>query len=278
MIVNLKEILNLAEGGQYAIGAYNTPNLESLMAVLGAAEERNVPVIIMHAQVHEEIVPIEAVGPVMVSAACKSSVPVCVHLDHGEDLDYIRKGLELGFTSVMFDGSRLSYEENVQNTLKAKWMARQYGAGIEAEIGVVGGREAGLGENAEDLYTDPTIAKKFVEDTEIDALACSFGTAHGFYQSAPKLDFERISQIRKLTSLPLVMHGGSGVLPEDYVKSIACGVRKINYYSYMSRAGVEGAKKFFQSDNPAYYHDLALAAKISMTENILESMKVFYQR
>ena len=242
------------------------------------AEQNNVPVVIMHAQVHEEIMPLDVIGPIMVNMAGKSSVPICVHCDHGVSLDYLRRALDLGFTSIMYDGSALDYDENVKNTRKAVWMARQYSASVEAEIGVVGGYETESSEYGAAIaseYTDPELARSFVSDTGIHALACSFGTVHGFYLREPKLDFERIRQIKELTNLPLVMHGGSGVSREDYLKSIECGIRKINYYSYLSHAGVTSARKII--GEAKYYHDVAQAAKNGMAEDVNKSMQVFYK-
>lgn len=279
MLATLKEVMEMADKGGYAIGAFNTPNLECLLAVIHNAEEMNVPVIISHAQLHEEIAPLEDIGPIMVYAAKEAKVPVCVHLDHGEDLDYLQRSLELGFTSIMYDGSLLSYEENVANTQKAVTMAAKFGADVEAEIGVMGGREAGASDSApkaEDMYTDPDVAEKFVKETGIDALAASFGTAHGLYKAKPKLDFERIENIRAKIGIPLVMHGGSGVSPEDYRIAISKGVRKINYYSYMSNAGVKASKELLAAQDVTYFHDIALAAQKAMKEDVLKAMKVFY--
>lgn len=281
MIVNLKEILKIAEDRDCAIGSFNTPNLECLMAALQVAEKLNAPIIINHAEIHEPIMALDIIGPIMVAAAKKASVPVCVHLDHGEHLDYLKRSLEIGFTSIMYDGSILSYEDNVANTIKAVEMAKAYGASVEAEIGVMSGREAGSEGSSvkqEDMYTEPDIAKKFVEETGIDALAASFGTAHGIYKSKPKLDFERIEKIKELINVPLVMHGGSGVSPEDYVMAISKGIRKINYYSYMARAGVIGVKKALESKEIVFFHDLACAAVDAMAADIEKAVKVFYVR
>lgn len=281
MLASLKEVMEMANQGGYAIGAFNTPNLECLLAVIHNAEEMNVPVIISHAQLHEEIAPLDDIGPLMVYAAKNAKVKVCVHLDHGEDLDYLKRALDIGFTSVMYDGSLYSYEENVENTKKAVVLAAEYNADVEAEIGVMGGREAGASDNgvkAEDLYTDPDVAAKFVAETGIDALAASFGTAHGLYKAAPKLDFDRIEQICAKTGIPLVMHGGSGVSPEDYRKAIAKGVRKINYYSYMSNSGVKAAKELLGSQDVTYYHDIAMAAQKAMKADVLKAMNVFYAK
>jgi len=279
MLASLKEVMEMADKGGYAIGAFNTPNLECLLAVIHNAEEMNVPVIISHAQLHEEIAPLSDIGPIMVYAAKEAKVPVCVHLDHGEDLDYLEKALELGFTSVMYDGSLLSYEENVANTQKAVALAAKYGADVEAEIGVMGGREAGASDSApkaEDMYTDPDVAERFVKETGIDALAASFGTSHGIYKAKPKLDFERIEKIRSKVGIPLVMHGGSGVSPEDYRVAISKGVRKINYYSYMANAGVKASKELLDTQEVTYFHEIAMAAQKAMKADVLKAMNVFY--
>lgn len=281
MLATLNEVLKMAEENNYAVGAFNTPNFECLLAVVRNAEEMNVPVIISHAQLHEEVSPLKDIGPVMVYMAKEAKVPVCVHLDHGETLGYLQEALDMGFTSVMYDGSLLSYEENVENTKKAVSMAAKAGAGVEAEIGVLGGREAGaapVGQKAEDRYTDPEIAQRFVEDTGIDALACSFGTAHGIYKAKPKLDFERIGRIKSLVGIPLVMHGGSGVSPEDYRKAIGKGIRKINYYSYMSNAGTKAVKNLLDTQEVTFFHDLAYAAVQAMKEDIRKAMDVFYNK
>ena len=191
MLVTLKEILKIAEAKKCAIGSFNTPNLASLKAVISAAEERNEPVIIMHAQVHEEmgLCKMDEIAPIMLFMADRAKVPVCVHLDHGTDLDYIKRGLELGFTSVMFDGAELETDMNFAYTDIAVALAYETGASVEAEIGSMGARESGAsGGNDESIYTDPDMAKKFSEETGIDALACAFGTAHGLYLKEPKLD------------------------------------------------------------------------------------------
>lgn len=271
MLVTLKEILKTAEENKCAIGSFNTPNMTSAEAVIAAAEELQRPVILMHAQVHEEmgLCKMEDITPVMLHFAKKASVPVCVHLDHGTDLDYIKKGITLGFTSVMYDGSCLSAEENTENTRIAVKEALKYGASVEAEIGSMGSREGG--EAAASVYTEPDAAVKFVNDTGIDALACAFGTAHGFYKAEPKLDFERLSKIHSLVSVPIVMHGGSGVSKRDYREVIKRGVRKVNYYTYMAAAGGEAVsgKSYKQ------FHDALLDGKAAMKENVKKAIRVF---
>ena len=271
MLVTLKEILKTAEENKCAIGSFNTPNMTSAEAVIAAAEELQRPVILMHAQVHEEmgLCKMEGITPVMLHFAKKASVPVCVHLDHGTDLDYIKKGLTLGFTSVMYDGSCLSAEENTENTRIAVKEALKYGASVEAEIGSMGSREGG--EAAASVYTEPDAAVKFVNDTGIDALACAFGTVHGFYKAEPKLDFGRLSKIHSLVSVPIVMHGGSGVSERDYREVIKRGVRKVNYYTYMAASGGEAVsgKSYKQ------FHDALLDGKAAMKENVKKAIRVF---
>ena len=275
MLVNLNEILALAEEKKCAVGAFNTPNLECITAVIAAAEKLNVPVIISHAELHEEVAPLEKIGPVMVLAAKAAHVPVCVHLDHCETLDYMAKALEIGFTGVMYDGSVLPYAENLANTKKAVAMARQYNCGVEAELGALASREGGAAAAGGPVYTDPEEAVAFCQETGIDALAPSFGTAHGIYKSKPVLDLERVRVIAEKTGLPLVMHGGSGVSPEDYRTGIRYGLRKINYYSYMSKAGVSAVKELLSREDVTFFHDLAMTAQKAMEADAEKAMRVF---
>lgn len=284
LLVTLKEIMSIAEERKIAVGSFNTPNLESLQAVVEAAEELKLPVIVQFAQCHEPWIPLSVIGPVMVEAAKKASVPVCVHLDHGETLTYLKQALELGFTSIMYDGSELSYEENLADTKKAVEMAARTGASVEAELGSMGRRESGAGDGSgsEDetkIYTDPELAGAFVKETGIDALACSFGTTHGIYLTEPKLDFDVVRKVRSLTGkIPVVMHGGSGVSREDFQKAIEAGVRKVNYFTYMDKAGGSGALaclKRLKEGEPIFFSSLSMAAVQAMKENVKEAMRQF---
>ena len=284
MIVNLKEILEIGERQFMAVGAFNTPHMESLRATIDAAEQLNLPVIVQFAQVHESWTPLEYMAPIMIKAAAEASVPVCVHLDHGETLEYIQKALDLGFTSIMYDGSVLPFEENIANTKKAVEMATMRGASVEAELGSMGKRESGSGDadpqdNAQKVYTDPNQARQFVEETGITALACSFGTTHGLYKSAPQLNFDIVREVRRLANnIPVVMHGGSGVSFEDYRKAVAAGVRKINYFTYMDKAGgtaMAGYLESMKTDDPKFFTPISLAGLDAMKENVSAAMKVF---
>lgn len=284
MLTTLKEILAIAEEKRIAVGAFNAANLESLQANIAAAEELKVPVILQFAQCHEEWIPLSLIGPLMVDFAKKASVPVCVHLDHGETLSYLQQALDIGFTGIMYDGSTLPYEENLENTKKAVEMAGKTGASVEAELGSMGRRESGAGDGTgeEDdtkIYTDPVQAKDFVERTGIDALACSFGTTHGIYLKAPRLDFNVVRSVRAMTgNIPVVMHGGSGVSDADFCAAIDAGVRKINYFTYMDKAGGYAVKEYINNrgnQEPLFYSDMVKAAGEGMKENVMAAMRVF---
>lgn len=281
MLVNLKEILEIGKKENIAIGMFNATGFDSLQAVISAAEELNQPVIIAHAEVHNVYNDISIVGPAMIAAAKNAKVPVCVHLDHGVSMEMIYRALRIGFTSVMIDASALPYEENLALTKQVVEMAHAMGVSVEAELGRLVTGEAGSKEEentslkAEDFYTDPEEAKAFCEETGVDALAIAFGTAHGFYTAEPKLDFDVVKNVAKATGLPLVMHGGSGVSEEGFKKSIKNGIRKINYYSYMSKAGYMAAKEVVESGKTNYLHDVEYAAMQAMKEDVKKAIKVF---
>ena len=277
MIASLKEVIAISRKNGRAVGSFNTPNLECLLAVLGAAEKLNVPVIIAHAQCHEGVSPIQKIGPVMVELAKRASVPVCVHLDHGEDFDYCKQAIALGFTSVMIDYSTLPYEDNVKGTAEVVAYAHTHGVDVEAELGALPQREGG-GESAADptaLYTKPELVPDFLARTGVDALAIAFGTAHGIYKTTPVLNLDIIDEVRKKTDIPLVMHGGSGISHEVYRDVIRRGINKINYYTYMSYAGYAAAKELTQTNPTGFFHDMALTAQKAMEENALTTLKVF---
>lgn len=285
MLVTLKKIMEIAEERKIAVGAFNASGLEAIEAELGAAAELDLPVIIQFAQCHEPWIPLATIGPIMVDMAKKAAVPVCVHLDHGETLDYLEQALKIGFTGIMYDGSALPYEENLANTKKAVAMAKKYGASVEAELGSMGKRESGTGDEgagADDdtkIYTDPDLAASFVADTGIDALACSFGTTHGIYLTEPRLDFDVVRNVRaKCSGIPVVMHGGSGVSARDYREAIAAGVRKINYFTYMDKAGGNAAAAYLgglKEGEPAFFSGVFMAARVAMRGNVSAAMRVF---
>jgi fructose-bisphosphate aldolase class II len=287
MIVNLRDICAIAEQNNMAIASFNVPSLEATRAALDAAEETGFPVILSHAEGHEPFAPLDYIGPAIVALAERSSAMVCVHLDHCENLSYMRKCLDMGFTGAMYDGSFLPYEENVANSQRAADMCMNYDCGLECEIGSMGSREGGerdeggTAEEAGAVYTDPELAAKFIDETGLDILACSFGTVHGIYKGEPHLNFDVLTGIRDLRHIPLVMHGGSGVSDEDYHKAIDAGIRKINYYTYGAKFAGENVLKMIaekranNADALVYWHYMTTAAYERYLEVTIETMKVF---
>lgn len=275
MLITLKNILKMAESKDMAIAAFNVTSLEGVLAVVEAAEDEDTPVILQFANAaHSKYISLEDIGRVMVTFADRSKVPVCVHLDHGNNFDEIKRALDLGFTSIMYDGSELSLKQNIANTKYAKILADEYGASIEAELGSMG--TEGENENILGAYTDPEVARVFVNETGIDALAGSFGTVHGIYKSRPNLDFDIISGIRKLCGIPVVMHGGSGISDSDFKKCIDCGVRKINYYTYAAKYAGDAIRDMVKDKNGNIYsHDILVEIRRNMVKTYKETIRIF---
>ncbi len=272
MLVTLKQAAAWAEAQGIALGAFNAPNFEMMRAVIEAAEEAGTAVVLQHAQLHEPILPLALAAPLMLALAENAAVPVCVHLDHGVDLDYIHRALKAGFSSVMYDGSGLPYEENKANTALVVGLAAKTGASVEGEIGTVG---AAGPDDEESLYTNPADAKNFVESTGIDALACAFGTVHGLYKSKPKLDFARVAKLHSMLDVPLVMHGGSGVSEEDYHRCIQGGIRKINYFTYASRAGGLAVREKLAGAEIPYLHEIAQWGREAAKRDVAGAIRMF---
>lgn len=288
MLVTLKEILVKAEEGNYAVGAFNSPTLEAARAAVEAAEELQVPIILSHAEVHFEITPLEIMGPILVELAKRASVPVAVHLDHGSSLETVKKAIDTGFSSVMIDASHMSYEDNVKTVVEVVDYAHKHNVSVEAELGMItssgiGGEETaggdyGLDGDAEDYYTDPDVAKDFVQRTGIDALAASFGTVHGIYIKEPQLDIERLNLISENIKKPVVMHGGSGLSEEEYIAVINSGVRKINYYSYAAKAGANAIKEYIEQGKDLFYQDFVVIAKDAIKKDVKRAMEIFLNK
>ena len=274
-LVTTTEMFKKAYDGGYAVGAFNVNNMEIVQGITEACREENAPVILQFANAaHGKYVPLEKIGKIMVMLADEAKVPVCVHLDHGDNFFEIKTALDLGFTGIMYDGSALPFKENVANTRYAAALADEYGASIEAELGAMGAE--GVEENVMGAYTDPELANIFVEETGIDALAASFGTVHGIYKSEPKLDFERIENIRELTGVPVVMHGGSGISDDDFRRCIDRGVRKINFYTYAAKFAGDAIRKMAEdTSGNLYSHDVFVTARESMKQTYRNAIRVF---
>ena len=239
MLVTLSEILKDAEERKYGVGLFNMLNLEMARGIIEAAEEQRSPLILGVAEVHLPLIPFEYAALIMNDIAKKATVPVCLHFDHGVSFDKIKAAVDAGFSSVMYDGSALPYEENIKNSLEISRMAHAKGVSVEAELGHVGGGEGGTDDGIEEMYTKVEQVIDFNRRAEIDALAVAIGTAHGKYKTKPVLDINRLAEIYKVSDKPLVLHGGSGLTDDDFRNTIANGIRKINICTEMCIAARE---------------------------------------
>lgn len=274
MLVNMRDLLNDAEIGNYAVGSFSVANMEMVLGVLKAAEELNAPVILQIAEVRLKQSPLELIGPLMVAAAENAKTPVAVHFDHGKTEEKIALALELGFTSVMFDGSHLPLDENIAQTKKIMQMAQEYDASVEAEIGCVGGSEDG----SEDIAincTKPDDAVRFVNETDVDALAIAIGNAHGNYKSTPKLRFDILEKCAELVDTPLVLHGGTGISPDDFVKCSKTGIKKINIATATFDMVEKTVHTCYNNDEIKGYYDLQGAEVQGAYENARKHILIF---
>lgn len=236
MLVNLNEVLKKAQKEKYAVGLFNTTDTDMLQAVIEAAEESNSPVILGTAEVLLPYGELKLIAPSVIAAAKRASVPVVVHYDHGLTFEWCLEALQLGFSSVMFDGSAKAYGQNIEETKEIVKIAHAFGASVEGEIGHVG--EAAQGdESLENMYTTVAEAKEYLENTGVDALAVAIGSAHGVYKKKPKLNIERLKEIADAVSVPLVLHGGSGLSDDDFKNTIREGIAKVNIFTDLCLAG-----------------------------------------
>lgn len=254
-LVNSKELLLDAQKNHYAVGAFNVENMEMMQAVIAAAEAENAPVILQTTPSTLRYADTSLYSAMAKAVAEKASVPVAIHLDHGSSFDLCEKAAKDGYTSLMIDGSKLSLDENIALTKKVVDIAKAYDAcpTVEAELGKLGGKEDDVEvKEGEDTCTDPAEAIRFVEETGIDSLAVAIGTAHGFYKGTPKLEFERLAEIRNSVAVPLVLHGSSGIPDDDVKKAISLGICKVNFATELRVAYSEAVKKHI-ADDPSVY-------------------------
>ena len=243
MLVNMNDILLPAKEGNYGVGFFNAINVEMARAVIETAEELRAPVIVGTAEILLPTMELELVADYLIPMAKRSSVSICVHYDHGLTFARCMEALRLGFTSVMYDCSTVSYEENVSRVAEMVKICHGMGVTVEAELGHVGDNTgAGKLEHPEDYYTDPDTAVDFVKRTGADALAVAVGNAHGDYAFPPKLDFDRIDTISKKTNIPLVLHGGSGLADDDFRRAVKLGISKVNIFTDIDKAGKAGVE------------------------------------
>lgn len=278
MLVNLNDVLVPAKKGRYAVGMFNTVNLELARGVIAAAEELNSPVIIGTAEILLPYGPLEDLANLLLPIAKRATVPVVVHLDHGLKEETCRTALEAGFSSIMYDCSTEEYNKNIEKVQKITELAHSFGASVEAELGHVGDNEGSAeGSNhltdPEQFYTDPKQAKEYVEKTKVDALAIAVGTAHGAYKFTPKLDFNRINEVSKLTDAALVLHGGSGLSDESFKKAIECGISKVNIFTDINSAGAKAAYEAYAQGRGLT--DLVLPAIEAIKQETMKKMRLF---
>ena len=272
MLVSLKEVIDMAEKGNFAIPAFNVYNLETVMGVIDAAEEMRAPVIM---QVYPRLLNEEVgyyLAPAVVAAARKATVPVCFHLDHGPSELEVTKALRWGATGIMYDGSVHPFEENVANTKHIVETCGAIGVSVEGELGHIGS----VNDDTMEEYTDPQEAAEFVKRTGVTCLAVLIGNAHGHYKKTPKLDIDRVKAIREATGgIPLVLHGGSGI-PEDQVKAaVKAGVRKMNIGTDVCCAFAEGTKETLDDPNRSLAIDLFMKHPIKTVKKLaIEKIKL----
>ena len=272
MLVSLKEIIDMAEKGGFAIPAFNVYNTETIMGVVKAAEEMRARVII---QVYPRLLN-EEVGfyicPAIVAAARRASVPICFHLDHGATEFEVQKALRWGATGIMYDGSVHPFEENIKNTKHFVDICESIDITVEGELGHVGS----VNDDVMEEYTDPKEAAEFVKRTGVTCLAVLIGNAHGHYKKEPNLDIERLNKIRELTGgIPLVLHGGSGIPDSQVKEAIKAGIRKMNIGTDVCCAFAEGTKEILDDPNRSLGIDVFMKHPIETVKKLaIEKIKL----
>lgn len=276
-LVTLREVLNAAEKGGYAVGAFNANNMEIVQAIMQAAAEERSPVILQASQGAINYAGLDYIVAMVKTGARGTDVPVVLHLDHGTDFLQVMRCMRAGFSSVMFDGSRLPLAENMEITRKVAEIGRAVGVSVEGELGKIGGTEDDISVSEKDaLFTDPLEAQQFVRETGVDALAVAIGTAHGFYKGRPELDFPRLERIRELTGASIVMHGASGVFDEDVRRGIDRGIRKINIDTDLRQAFVRAMQgQIAESPDNIDPRKVMGPAREALKKVIREKMRLF---
>lgn len=274
-LVTTKQMLLDAQKGNYAVGAFNVENMEMVMAVMEAAEELKSPVIMQTTPSTVKYAGLDFFLANVKAAAERASVPVAMHLDHGSSFELAMQAYRTGYTSIMIDGSHGSFEENIAVSKAVADACTPSGIPVEAELGKVGGKEDDLDGGDDNPYTDPDQAVEFVKRTGITSLAVAIGTAHGVYKGEPKLDLDRLSEIREVVDIPLVLHGTSGVPDETVTECVNRGICKVNYATDLRIAFTKGVSEVFSENpdviDPKKYNE---RGKERVKEYVMSKMKV----
>lgn len=236
-----------AREGRYAVPAFNAENMEMVQAIVAAAEEMRSPVMIQTTPTTVNYITREMAYAMVKTEAERATVPVALHLDHCEKYEDVVAAMKVGYSSVMIDASKIPYEDNIAVTKKVVEAARDFGATVEAELGTVGGKEDG--HSADVIYTDPDQALDFATRTGVDIFAVAIGTAHGFYKGEPKLNFELLAKLREIISVPLVLHGGSGVPDEMIRRTIELGISKVNFATELRAAMTSAVREALTNES-----------------------------
>ena len=273
-LVTSEKMLADAQKGGYAVGAFNVENMEMVKAVIAAAEELHAPVMLQTTPSTIKYGTLETYYAIVAAEAKKAAVPVCLHLDHGSSFELAVQALKAGYTSVMIDGSHEDFEGNIAVSKQVADAAKACGIPVEAELGKVGGKEDDLEAEA-DTNTDPMEAKEFVERTRVTSLAVAIGTAHGFYKGTPVLDKERVSEIRKVVSIPLVLHGASGLSDEEVRECVRRGICKVNFATELRAAYTDAGKKLIEEKPDTFDpKKLGVVGMEAVKNLVMERMKV----
>ena len=283
MLVTMKEMLADSKKNHYAIPAFDVSNYEMMKAVLETCEEEKSPALLMTLGVDTEGRNLQLISSMIKGASEFFKVPICLHMDHATDIDFIKYGCDNGYSSVMYDGSVLSFDENAKNTAIVTEYAHKKGITVEAELGHVGNASVGsISETGTDTdpgesLTVPEEVAKFVEITDVDALAVAIGTSHGVYQKTPELRIDRLDEITAVCNRPLVLHGGSGTPDDQMQNAIHHGITKINIYSDVLYALNQGLKGYLNTmSNPSTWPFLVYEDAMKMMKEVVrEKLRTF---
>ncbi len=271
-MISSKEILIKARDNNYAVAAFNIHNLETLKAVIKAASDMRAPLILQTTPGTVKHAGLKYLVAMADAASRETGLPIALHLDHSEDLDLLKGCIDGGYTSVMYDGSKLPFEQNIAGTKEAVEYAHARGVQVEAELGRLGGREENINvTDYEASLTDPASATEFIEKTGIDSLAVAIGTAHGLYKGTPKLDYERLKEIKRMVDVPLVLHGASDVPDEMIEKAVSCGINKINIATDLKIAFANALRRYLaenpDENDPRKYFSPAMDAVVEVAKH-----------